>query len=263
MVFEDAEKYDEQFYDNRHLETSYSSSKIIIPLLKEKISFKSVVDVGCGIGGWLKAFAETGIEDYLGIDFNSISDSKLAIPKNKFLRHDLRTPLKLKRKFDLAISIEVAEHLEEKYADIFLNSLTNLSDIIMFSAAIPKQGGKDHVNEQENIYWVKKFKERRYICLDLIRPKILLNQKVGLVYRQNLLIFIKEDKLKKMYLNFLPLYSENFSLKHRTILIQSFPPAIRFAYRINNAVLGGLFNSFFDKLLLKSFFGDLAMIKRA
>ncbi len=117
--------------------------------------------------------------------------------EEEFIPKDLTKPLKLKEKFDLAISLEVAEHLPEKSAEIFIDSLTGLSDIILFSAAIPYQRGTNHINEQFPEYWIDKFKKRNYLVIDCIRKKIWNNPKVYFFYSQNILLFIKKECLRK------------------------------------------------------------------
>jgi len=74
-----------------------------------------------------------------------------------------------------------------------VENLVNLSDIILFSAAIPNQGGDRHVNEQWPSYWVKKFKERGYVAIDPIRGAMEKIQAVQPFYIQNLLIYVKAD----------------------------------------------------------------------
>ncbi|OQY71296.1 MAG: hypothetical protein B6D44_13220 [Ignavibacteriales bacterium UTCHB2] len=161
----------------------------ILPLILQYIKPSSVVDVGCGIGTWLKVFSDYIGDDYLGIDSYFINKELLFIPQNKFRPHDLRTPFKIERKFDLALSLEVAEHLPESSADIFIDSLSNLSDNILFSAAIPNQGGQNHLNEQWPEYWIKKLEQRDFRCFDIIRPLVWDNPNVDLWYKQNILFF--------------------------------------------------------------------------
>ena len=63
-------------------------------------------------------------------------------------QRDLAQPLQIDRRFDLALSLEVAEHLPPECGSEFVQTLTDLSSVILFSAAIPFQGGTDHLNEQ-------------------------------------------------------------------------------------------------------------------
>lgn len=187
------------------------AAEVIVPLLLQYIKPKSVVDVGCGIGTWLKVFEKYIGEDYLGIDGDYVNRALLMIPKEKFLAYDLRTPLTISRKFDLVVSLEVAEHLPETSADIFINSLSNLGDNILFSAAIPGQGGQNHLNEQWPEYWIKKFEKYGFKCLDLLRPLVWNNPNVDLWYKQNILFFTT-DSTKFAHLTFNK--SDNFSVVH-------------------------------------------------
>jgi len=105
--------------------------------------------------------------------------------------------VKVSRRFDLVLSLEVAEHLDKEYADVFIDSLVSLGPVVLFSAAIPYQGGTNHINEQWPEYWVSHFRKRGYQVIDYLRRKIWDNQKVEPWYAQNILIFIKQDCLEK------------------------------------------------------------------
>jgi SAM-dependent methyltransferase len=163
--------------------------------LLQPILPKSVVDVGCGTGSWLAAFHKLGIADCLGIDGDYVDRTILQIPLNQFQSADLKQPLQINRKFDLAISLEVAEHLPATCAENFVNSLTQLAPVILFSAAIPFQGGVEHVNEQWPQYWVYYFQKNGYAVIDCLRKKIWNNDKVEPWYAQNILIFVKQEYL--------------------------------------------------------------------
>lgn len=175
---------------------SYNSASEVVPIVMGLLKPKSVVDVGCGIGSWLSVFREYGIEDILGIDGEYVDSKMLMIPSDKFKHYDLKFPISVSRKFDLVISLEVAEHIPEEYAEIFINSLTELGHVILFSAAIPYQGGTNHINEQWPDYWVELFKKKNYCVIDCIRSKIWNNDNVEYWYIQNMLLFIRQDCLK-------------------------------------------------------------------
>ena len=104
---------------------------------------------------------------------------------------DLTQPISLGRRFDLAICLEVAEHIDEKRASDFLSTLTSFSDHVLFSAAIPYQGGTGHVNEQWPGYWARLFADKGYGCQDFIRKKIWNDSGIHYWYRQNILLFSK------------------------------------------------------------------------
>jgi hypothetical protein len=121
--------------------------------------------------------------------------AKLEIPREKFLVHDLTAPLKLNRKFDLAICLEVAEHLPAAQARAFVKTLCDAADRILFSAAIPGQGGRHHVNEQWPAYWAELFAEFGFECYDVLRPRIWDDPRVLWYYAQNCLIFARPGTL--------------------------------------------------------------------
>ncbi|MBU1159680.1 class I SAM-dependent methyltransferase [Patescibacteria group bacterium] len=190
------QNYTSQYY-YRQQEGSKESAKEIIPLILKLISPKSVIDVGCGVGTWLAVFKERGIEDILGIDGDYVDKKLLQIPPEKFLSFDLKKSLKLDRKFDLVVCLEVAEHLPEKSAENFIKSLAELGPIVLFSAAVPFQGGRNHINEQWPEYWQKIFEKYNYVAVDALRGKIWKNDKIEYWYRQNILFFVDKNYLDK------------------------------------------------------------------
>lgn len=189
-------------YSNAYYEMisngTYSSAAALVPIVNNILHPKSVLDVGCGQGGWLRAWQANGVDNFLGVDGDYVDRKRLVIPKNKFRPYDLKKPLKLKRKFDLVMTLEVAEHLEKEYAGIFINSLVQHSDVILFSAAIPGQLGTHHVNEQWPSYWVKLFATRGYKCFDILRPKIWTLSDIEISYRQNTMIFATKQAAKRL-----------------------------------------------------------------
>jgi 2-polyprenyl-3-methyl-5-hydroxy-6-metoxy-1,4-benzoquinol methylase len=105
--------------------------------------------------------------------------------------------LDLDQKFDLVISLEVAEHLPKTAADVFVDSVVRHGDVILFSAAIPFQGGNGHVNEQWPGYWAEKFALRGFKTLDVIRPMIWGDESVFWWLQQNTLLLLNESALQK------------------------------------------------------------------
>ncbi len=126
--------------------------------LDSNLSPKSVIDIGCGPGLYLTDFMLWGT-DILGID--GCSSAGRLIP-NHFELVDLRLPYSPPKRYDLAICIEVAEHLQEKYSDTLIDTICNCSDVVCFTAAIPGQDGYCHWNCQPFEYWQQKFAVRGY-----------------------------------------------------------------------------------------------------
>lgn len=187
--------YTREYYDQLR-EGSTRSAEVIAPLVLQFLSARSVVDVGCGDGTWLSIFRRLGIEDMLGIDGDYVDPNILQIPHTNFRALDLAKPFDLGRAFDLAISLEVAEHLSPDCAATFIQSLTRLAPAVLFSAAIPLQGGLNHVNEQWPDRWAELFRERGYLPVDCIRRRIWQNQAVEWWYAQNTLLFARADLLE-------------------------------------------------------------------
>jgi hypothetical protein len=133
-----------------------------------------------------------GAPDILGIDGPHVS-ADLRISPNSFLAHDLTKELHLDRRFDLAMSIEVAEHLEPAHARRFVADLVRLAPAVLFSAAIPGQGGAHHVNEQWPPYWIELFAEHGYTAVDCIRPRFWDDPAVHYWYAQNMFLMVAED----------------------------------------------------------------------
>ena len=183
--------YDDEFYKGQK-ESSYLSAIQIIPFICSLFPFISkVVDIGCGSGSWLAPFANMG-KVIAGYDFGDGVENNLYIPIQAYHKHDLTTPLDLKKQFDLAISLEVAEHLEKEHAYNLISILTNASDLILFSAAIPGQNGVHHVNCQWPDYWAYLFVKHGFSAYDILRPIFWRNTNIRPWYRQNIILYAKD-----------------------------------------------------------------------
>lgn len=181
--------YDDRFFDSIS-DGASKSAKIVAPLVLELFNVKSVVDVGCGRGAWLKVFHELGVPTILGLDGSYVDRSALQIESKEFVATDLSEPFNVSGKFDLAICLEVAEHLPPRMARPLVQSLCQASQVVLFSAAIPGQLGTDHINEQWPAYWEALFAEMGFCKLDPIRPRIWRDRRIQSWYRQNLFVFV-------------------------------------------------------------------------
>lgn len=190
--------YDKSFYEEQSL-GSRNSAKEVIPYLLQQFKIDSVVDLGCGIGTWLAVFAENGVTDFLGCDGSYVPQGYLQIPQSSFRAVDLSQSLEFERRYSLAMSMEVAEHIAPESAEAFVKKLTELSDIVLFSAALPYQGGTGHVNENLPEYWALLFRKYDYVPLDIIRDNFWLNGMVCPWYRQNTIVYIKKSLWQESY----------------------------------------------------------------
>jgi SAM-dependent methyltransferase len=190
--------YKGNFYSKRNEKTIISSKKIlkIVYEILGQSTIRNVIDVGCGVGVWLKFCEKKGAKT-IGIEGEWLPKN-LYVADGKLITSDLSKTLpNLNKKFDLCISLEVAEHLPKIRANRFVYELTKYSNIILFSAAVPGQGGRGHINEQPLSYWIKLFNNNNYEMFDVIRPVVWGDKDIPVWYRQNTVLFINKNYLKK------------------------------------------------------------------
>lgn len=185
--------YDLSYYRSEGLDPELRSPTVIVPLIVSLLHPKRVVDVGCGVGHWLSVFRKFGVNEILGVDGKHIRPEWLVIPKDAFRAVDLSHSFRLEENFDLAVCLEVGEHLPKDSADILVDSLVNLAPVVLFSAAVPMQGGTHHINEQWPDFWKELFGRHGYRRLDLIRKFVWKNPEVKFWYRQNTFLFVEEN----------------------------------------------------------------------
>jgi len=162
----------------------------IVPFIIKLFNPSNVADIGCGTGHFLKAFIDAGIKDVTGVEGPWLDTSKLVIEKDLVMIKDLEKPFDLQRRFDLVLCLEVAEHLSKNSAEQLVEVLTSHSDVIIFSAAVPEQGGQNHINEQWIEYWQAIFDKHGYKLYDIIRPYIWNIPDIYWWYRQNIIVCI-------------------------------------------------------------------------
>ncbi len=174
------------------------SATAVLEQLLRYYSPGSMVDFGCGVGTWLNVAERLGVAEVYGMEGEWLDKAHLVIDQDGFRHADLSKPVELHKRFELAISLEVAEHIADAYADTFVHNLTKAADVVMFSAAIPGQRGSGHINEQWPEYWIEKFAKHGYLPLDIIRPYIWHLPKVKGWYKQNILVYVKSSLLDSL-----------------------------------------------------------------
>lgn len=187
--------YDTAFYD-RHLAGSARAARVIVDRVTALVAPRTVIDVGCGVGAWVRAWEEAGAEA-IGCDGDYVDRGRLVCAPAQFHAVDLSRPETLAlvwpgRRFDLVTTLEVAEHLEAGVARAFVEALCGRTDTVLFGAAIPGQGGTEHVNEQFPSYWSAIFAAFGFRPFDLLRPLISAETGVPFWYRQNTILFARE-----------------------------------------------------------------------
>lgn len=181
----DANLYSEKFFSDINKD-SIACAKAFMPLIAELRKIDSVIDFGCGEGAWLSA---CGVEDVIGVDGDWVKTERLLIPENRFFPVDVGHLGHHGHIFDLAVCIEVGEHLPEAHAENLIDNLTHHADMILFGAAIPGQGGMNHINEQWQSYWANKFAARGYKPIMHFRDV----EGVAYFYSQNTLLYVNQS----------------------------------------------------------------------
>lgn len=196
MNLENIDKiYDKSFYSKKTKQQSILIQYLIPYFVARNLKIESVCELGIGTGKLLKEFTDFfKIKDYIGYDLSIIPLEFLCLDNKHFIACDLSLPFENKKHYDLAISLEVAEHLPEESAETFLDNLTGVNNkYIMFSSAIKGQGGYNHINEQPHEYWVEKFERRGYKYSLDIRDNIKEKADVPFWYKQNIIFFEKDN----------------------------------------------------------------------
>jgi SAM-dependent methyltransferase len=186
--------YDHRFFEEMEIQ-ALQSAREVVPLVLTLVKPRSVIDLGCGTGAWLAVFRENGVHRVRGVDGDWVERKRLLFPESDFAAADLGTPIRIDGSFDLAVSVEVAEHLDPEAGDRVVGALTALAPVVLFSAGIPDQGGVHHTNEQWPSYWIERFQARGFVAVDCLRPKLWENNRVAGYYTQNLFLFVRREHL--------------------------------------------------------------------
>ena len=186
-----AHVYSDTFFD--YIDAgARTSARALIGYLQPLLRVESVVDFGSGRGAWLSEWQEAGVADVCGLDGDYVDREQLAIPVEKFRAVDLTKQQSLDRRFDLAQSLEVGEHLPTEASETLVASMTAHADRILFSAAVKGQGGEFHVNEQPLSFWQDLFAKQGYRAYDCVRPALAGNSAVEPWYRYNSILYVNE-----------------------------------------------------------------------
>jgi glycosyltransferase involved in cell wall biosynthesis/SAM-dependent methyltransferase len=176
----------------RSAEPSRYAAVVVANLLDRWIETKSVLDLGCGTGTWLRGFAGGGRREVFGVEQEQFDPRDLAVEPDLIAHADLSQTLNLHRRFDLVLCLEVAEHIAAEAANTVVGNCVRHADVVLFSAALPGQQGRHHVNEQLPEYWVERFAAHGYAMFDVIRPRIWNDRNIPIWYRQNMLLFVRD-----------------------------------------------------------------------
>jgi len=191
-----ASLYPADFYHNRRAHTAYAARQILAALPAD-LPRASVADIGCGTGTWLAAALAAGAQTAMGLEGDWVTPDMLDDPRIAFTAHNLEHGFAAPR-VDLAISLEVAEHLSAGRAEGFIADLVALAPAILFSAAIPGQGGVGHRNEQWQSWWANHFAAHGYTAHDVVRPAIWADDAIPAWYRQNAVLYLGAERRTRL-----------------------------------------------------------------
>lgn len=191
--------YDSHSAVERDTGGSLQSARLIVPIVLELLQSKParVVDIGCGLGAWLLAFKENGAEVLQGLDGAYLDPAQLLIGQNQFKAVNLGQLEEIQGEWDMAICLEVVEHLSPDAGSSLIDAITRVAPVVLFSAALPGQNGRGHINLQWPAYWEQIFASNGYRRLDPIRRHIWQDNRIEWWYRQNLYLYVSNAALSK------------------------------------------------------------------
>lgn len=234
--------YQGEFYKSRQARTTYAAEEML-GLVQSYFKFDSIVDFGCGVGTWLNVAKEMGVSTLRGYEGEwvkpHLDDSNIDIRFKNF-----ETPIEDDEKFDLAISLEVAEHLTPEAGKALVKSMCAASNLVMFGAAIPGQDGVGHINEQPQEYWQNIFADLGFQPVDIVRPAIWNNTNIPLWYKQNTLLYTSDKKLHdKLVKNVKPIINAVHPEAYDIALNPGLRASLKAAFSIPKLILKRLFTS--------------------
>jgi SAM-dependent methyltransferase len=169
-------------FNHAHSPSSADAAYAALSKIFPDVPPSSLLDVGCGTGTWLSAAERLGVSDLHGVDGIDANSSA------NFSKLDLTQPIRLGRRYDVVLCLEVGEHLDSAYSRVLIGSLVAHAPKIIFSAACPGQPGQHHVNCQWPDYWQSLFNREGFACYDTVRWSIWNDKLIEPWYRQNMFI---------------------------------------------------------------------------
>jgi SAM-dependent methyltransferase len=187
------------FFDNAYFEwqgdSAERSAGAVIPHVIERLRPTSVLDVGCGSGGWLKVFKDHGVSDVIGVDGPYVQRESLRIAPEEFVGRDLNEPFRLDRSFDLVISLEAAHYVPEERAPALVETICSHAPAVLFGAAVPHQPGGLGLNHQWPSWWAALFARYGFHAEDWLRPLVWEDERVEWWYAQNTILYLSDKSV--------------------------------------------------------------------
>jgi SAM-dependent methyltransferase len=160
-------------------------------------AIKTVCDLGCGSGRYVAEFRRHGVAAQ-GFEYG-LTPRLFARARGLMIgRFDLERepPLPRTVQFDLAMTLEVGEHIPPYLSGQFVRTLVALSDRIIFTAAQPHQEAPGHINCREKAFWRRLFEAEGFTTdletLAKIQHGLESKKEVSAFLRSNLLVLRKQ-----------------------------------------------------------------------
>ena len=182
--------YNKTFYDSFCGE-DYSNTEVwtaffgnVADKIIEIFSPKTVLDAGCATGYLVSALRDRGVEAW-GFDISSYAISSAKEEIQPYLNVQSLTdplPSHFPNRFDLAVTIEVLEHMFPEEGSEAIAKLCSYSDTVIFSSTPSDINNRTHVNVQQSEYWAKEFSKNSFFRnlmqpMDFISPQAMLFHK--------------------------------------------------------------------------------------
>lgn len=157
--------YNKWTYDMFHRLAVETAPAVVSSVLRRYPDVLSVVDLGAGTGAHVAEFRKQGLT-CVGYEYSPIARQiavqRLGVELRPFNLADPESFAGDGVRYDLAMSLEVGEHLPADLGDTLVEACVKSAPLVLFSAAVPGQGGQGHVNEQPRSYWIERFEDRGY-----------------------------------------------------------------------------------------------------
>lgn len=184
--------YSSNYFQSSFFETDY---RILASVIFELYRPATVVEFGCEWSHLSREFAKLGVQVIAVDGYSQPNFTGFSV---EFHRLDLNNPVAIanfftNKHFDLAVCLEVAEHLQPESSSTLVKWLTQVAPIVIFSAAVPGQGGHGHINLHPREYWHNEFTQHEFVIADRVREKLRVTSSVAPWYRYNTIDYLQRQ----------------------------------------------------------------------